>query len=175
MEIREKEYVPIARMENDYVVDNEGNIVYIPRLGMYFNFDNHSYIKDFVPIAYLIPCNSTKTYEYIYIKEHTEEGDHENKYEQGYEETLLHKSSDYLHNIYYRIDKLRELGYIAKDNSKQEDLCLFAKWKQYCSSGKMGELDIYTKSNKLRYTAKEINAVVAEYDKGGFSEYDGKY
>lgn len=167
-EVTEKRYMPEDRMDNDYIVDDEGNIVYIPRIGLHINHYNENNPNAHLYLVHLIPCSSTQIYEYI--DEDKVSSDTDLGYEVNYNEDNITLSS-----IYYRIDKLRELEYIAKDSSKQEDLCLFAKWKKYTYGGKTGGGDVYTKSNKLRYTAKEINAVVAEYDKGGFSEYDGKY
>jgi len=67
--------------------------------------------------------------------------------------------SEPLYSGYFKIEDLEKIGYIAQERDKQQDLCVFIKHKV----GGMGyERRIY--SNKLIYTAEEINAVMDEYE-----------
>ena len=58
-----------------------------------------------------------------------------------------------------KIEDLEEIGYISEDRNEQKDLCLFEKTETSGWGWKHN-----TSSNKLRYTAQEINAIMEEYE-----------
>ncbi len=62
--------------------------------------------------------------------------------------------------IYFDIDKLKQLGYISSDSEKQQDLCIYI-YRPY-----MGNFSKHTKyvSNDIVLTADEINELVREYE-----------
>ena len=60
---------------------------------------------------------------------------------------------------HFKIEDLEEIGYISEDRNEQKDLCLFEKTETSGWGWKHN-----TSSNKLRYTAQEINAIMEEYE-----------
>jgi hypothetical protein len=120
--------------------------------------------------VYLIPCDSKKEYKYLdYVNLNNFNPDNEFLGDP----VSLEENQD--KNVYFRIDKMREQGYIAEERTKQTDLCILAKWYDEESITKIGGYYAYYTSNRLRFTAEEISNVVQEYDEAGFSQYDGQY
>jgi len=155
---------------DDYITDENGKKKYIPRLGLHFK-DNRSYDKGYgkqIRRAYIIPCDSKKEYSYVDLVNKTSDDAELIDYP-------ISVTNDANYSVYFRIDQMREHGYIAKDRTKQKDLCILSKWYEYRSGGKTGGSYRYYKSNRLKFTAEEISNVVQEYDEAGFSKYDGTY
>ncbi len=93
----------------------------------------------------LLPCDSTLEYD-------------------SYEKYPAYDSAHYIitasavYGVYFKIEDLERLGYIAKDRDEQKDLCLFEKAlipKIFTKT--------YISSNRLIYKAEEINAIVNKY------------
>jgi|GEM_PF-1600896 len=125
-------------LENDY------------RIVFHFTLENRSrnrFGNDLAGIV-LLPCDSTLQYDNlldypVYFRFY---GTRTNDLPKHY---IAH----------FKIDALKNIGYIAENPNQQQDLCLFEKMQ----TGGMGET-VYISSNKLIYTAEEINAVMDEYE-----------
>jgi len=79
---------------------------------------------------------------------------------ESYEEDLSEKNL----NVLFRIKNLIQIGYISEDRDKQKDLCLFRKDLIIHTGGPLRVKHDYTTSNKLVYTAEEINNLMTEYE-----------
>ncbi len=121
------------------------------RLGFHFRDDTakdeNGYVVDWGMV--LEPCNSTLKYDYydrypIYNRSSSKPSNF---------------NSEPLYSVYFKIEDLEKIEYITKDRNKQKNLCLFKKDK----TGGMG-LEVSISSNKLIYTAKEINSIMDEYE-----------
>ena len=159
---------------DDYVLDENNKKIYIPRLAFHFETSHSTSLPYGVRDVYLIPCDSKKDYEYV---DHVNYTGYNNTDElRGLPQSEF--KGDYRdknHDVYFRIDQMREYGLVLNDRTKQKDLCILAKWCDGESIGKFtGYYACYT-SNRLRFTAEEISSVVQEYDEAGFSQYDGQY
>jgi len=123
------------------------------RLSFYFTHDSRSYDPyetNSIAAVVLIPCDSSLNYDdYIKYPIHF-------RFDDSYpQEPYLPKK----YGAFFKVEDLESYGYISKDRDKQKSLCLFEKWR----SGGMGN-DDYFSSNKLIYTAEEINAVMDAYE-----------
>jgi len=67
-------------------------------------------------------------------------------------------------NVLFRIKNLKQLNYISLDRAKQKDLCLFRKNLFVHTGGTFKVEHDYITSNKLIYTAEEINSIVDNYE-----------
>ncbi len=65
----------------------------------------------------------------------------------------------YTYGAHFSIEELEKLDYISKDKNQQRDLCLFVKYTSEDMSTRYK-----VSSNKLIYTAKEINEIMDEYE-----------
>lgn len=151
--------------KEDYILNENNKKVYIPRLGLHFKVSESDYLDpNYIPKTYLLFCDSKEEYPYksSYMDKRL-----------GFPQAP--NENDGIHEVYFRIDKLRERGFIAEDRTKQEDLCILSKWHRHYSNNRVSGVDLYFKSNRLRFTAEEISSVVQEYDEAGFSQYDGQY
>ncbi len=122
------------------------------RLSLYVNIesiDNESYEGLGGPLGLvLLPCSSSIKYDDF------------KKYPIHYHaHNIRYPVEKKTVGAYFKIEDLEEIGYITKDRSKQTDLCLFEKEK----TGGMG-YKVYNTSNKLIYTAQEINEILDEYE-----------
>ncbi len=122
-------------------------------ISFYFTHESRSYDPyetNSIAAIVLIPCDSSLNYD-DYIK-YPIYFRFDDKYP---EEPLLPKK----YGAFFKVEDLKELGYIAKDRDEQKDLCLFEKMKL---SG-WGWVN-YFSSNRLIYKPQEINAVMDEYE-----------
>jgi hypothetical protein len=141
----------LEKIEKDYIMTN-GSKKYLPRLGFHINSTNtSSQIYGFL----LNPCISTEEYDTTKIKP------------KEYEDSLVLNRDSYNSlydlDIYFNIQKLKELGYISKKKEEQKDLCLFNQWT-YEGEGRLGSTLNYFYTNKLRYKAEDLNRIIEVYE-----------
>ncbi len=119
------------------------------RLSLYIDLNDRKLETNYILGVVLLPCkleleysnydeypvyNSVSNIEYPTVKPYT-----------------------YLAN--FKVEELEELGYITKDKNQQKNLCLFVRYTTENMTNKYK-----VSSNKLIYTAKEINEIMDEYE-----------
>nr|MCH9813199.1 hypothetical protein [Campylobacterota bacterium] len=140
---------PKASLKKDYGYTGELTYEALEktyRLSFYVNLLDE---EDNIIGMVLLPCDSSLEYD-NFEKYPAHDG------VQYVEYPVVNES---LYGAYFSIEALEALGYIAKDQNEQKDLCLFVRY----TTENMSTFYKYS-SNILTYTAEEINSVMDAYE-----------